>query len=84
VNAKGVERVTGPSLAGQSLQWRLRAVQFLENGDLLFNNIGEPVRVKLKKGGRHSFTHVRSGSMMLKKPRGEERMVIPCCGSQHG
>jgi len=22
--------------------------------------------------------------MTLKNPRGEERMVIPCCGSQHG
>jgi hypothetical protein len=50
--------------AGQSLQWCLRAVQFLENGDLLFNSIGGPVRVELKKGGRHSFTHVRSGSTL--------------------
>jgi hypothetical protein len=29
----------------------------------------------------HDF---RYESMMLKNPRGEERMVIPCCGSQHG
>jgi|GEM_PF-4265334 len=63
VNAKGVECVTNHHWAGQSLQWCLRAVQFLENGDLLFDGIGGPVRAKLKKGGRqHSLTHVRSGA----------------------
>ncbi|MGA7384434.1 MAG: hypothetical protein WBW81_07005 [Methylocella sp.] len=55
--------MTGPSSGRTTCNGAYALFNSWRLATLLLDSIGGPARAKLKSGGRHGFTHVRSGSI---------------------